>query len=760
MVDAGIVRKVIDSIEDKKDYIQIVMGILGAIKYDVYANIKIEITIDDNSVTINDKNIGYKIDTQKSVYLIASDLFYHVTQLISGNAIENVTITDTNMFETIKEDLTDDVKKVVNNYDPHKILGDQVPPVSQQSMQVPSFIPRDDKQLFIGRVCELMNKYGDELPIKEHKGFKNLGNKSCINTGMQCLNACPEFVAWLMFLKDNTPQTDKDTKLIENLIHVFDVMRGGNITLDDNEIKTIQGYIEFPPESTYSGYDFIVGVVDRLKKITITNNTTTISSIIFNLRDSKHNNSQFIEKEIKMESILNSIVNSYNDFSFDLTKNMSSPSCIIMFELQDDSTNKNKTDLGSMRTRLIENVTLKIGEDDNEYNYDYELVAMSMFNPSIGECGLAYAKHDNKWWEFNDDHVKSIDTFESINGTLFPSTLFYRLKYSCPPPISQQSTHQPSSIPVAQKSSQQTNTSRSQEAKQQNDQSSQAPFIGQVCELMKQYGDKLPIRDTPKGLAQLGNTCYLNTGMQCLNACPIFFAWVLYLQNNSVDNEIVNNVIHLIKVMRGIEKIDKDTIINIQDELGLTQGDQNCSANFVMDLIKKIEGKDTINSSSKQIEDTTTSNSILLIVQGNFYLLQNGYTISNIVVSSALTDISNVIQYPLIIMFNINDPKSYEDNSIINLEYFKGIQIETLQYVDYRYDLVAMSMHSGSGNAGHYVAYAKHDNKWWCFDDNTVTPIEIKNNDLLQSLIDRSLNFIPTVFFYSLNCTSLESISV
>jgi ubiquitin C-terminal hydrolase len=739
MVDAGIVRKVIDSIEDKKDYIQIVMGILGAIKNDVYANIKIEITIDDNSVTINGTNIGYKIDTQKSVYLIASDLFYHVTQLISGNAIENVTITDTNMFETIKEDLTDDVKKVVNNYDPHKILGDQVPQVSQQSMQVPSFIPRDDKQLFIGRVCELMNKYGDKLPIStEPKCLANSGNKGCINTGMQCLNACPEFVAWLMYLKDNVkPQSDEDAKLIENLIHIFNVMRG-NIELDDNKIKTIHEYIKFPPASTYSGYDFIVGVVNRLEKITITNNTTTISSIIFNLRDSKHNNSQFIEKEIKMESILNSIVNSYNDFSFDLTKNMSSPTCIIMFELQ-ECINKNKTDLGSMRTRLIENVTLNIGEDDNEYKYDYELVAMSMFNPSIGECDLAYAKHDNKWWEFNDEHVKSIDTFESIDGTLFPSTLFYRLKYSCPSPVSQQSTHRPSSIPATQKSSQQT---AHREAKQQNDQSLQAPF---VCKLMNEYGTKLPITTENKGLAQsdqLRNTCYLNTAMQCLNACPEFVAWLMFLKdkvNPSSDEEanLIDNLIHVFDAMRGNTELDASKITTIQTDLGLQPGNQDCSANFINLLINELE---TI---SKSIDVSSIISNIII---------PNLRTelASELHMEGILKDVltSQNLTLSCIIMFNINDPKTTTTNPI-RLSYMKNNKIESLELnIDehtYNYELVAMSMHSPSDIGGHYVAYAKHNDAWWQFNDATVS-----NNVTFSSITDE---FNPTVLFYRLKYT-------
>jgi len=110
MVDADIVKKVIDSNPNKP--INIAIGIFNEIKHK-YPNI--QIGIDNNNITINDRVIGYKINTTKHCNLIASDLFYHITQIIADPTIQHVTITNENMFDTIKE-LPANLKNVINTY--------------------------------------------------------------------------------------------------------------------------------------------------------------------------------------------------------------------------------------------------------------------------------------------------------------------------------------------------------------------------------------------------------------------------------------------------------------------------------------------------------------------------------------------------------------------------------------------------------------------------------------------------------------------
>lgn len=36
---------------------------------------------------------------------------------------------------------------------------------------------------------------------------------------------------------------------------------------------------------------------------------------------------------------------------------------------------------------------------------------------------------------------------------------------------------------------------------------------------------------------------------------------------------------------------------------------------------------------------------------------------------------------------------------------------------DERYELFAMTVHVGNPESGHYVAYAKRDHVWYCFND-------------------------------------------
>ncbi|XP_023248211.1 ubiquitin carboxyl-terminal hydrolase 47 isoform X2 [Copidosoma floridanum] len=69
-----------------------------------------------------------------------------------------------------------------------------------------------------------------------------------------------------------------------------------------------------------------------------------------------------------------------------------------------------------------------------------------------------------------------------------------------------------------------------------------------------------------------------------------------------------------------------------------------------------------------------------------------------------------------------NGLSAYNDIDKMREHYAKAIG-------PYIYELFCIMIHSGSANGGHYYAYIKdfRNNKWWCFDDQRVSPITEKD---------------------------------
>jgi len=286
---------------------------------------------------------------------------------------------------------------------------------------------------------------------------------------------------------------------------------------------------------------------------------------------------------------------------------------------------------------------------------------------------------------------------------------------------------------------------------------------------------RLSKSDRPIGLERnedLQNTCYLNTGMQCLNACPLFVAWVSSLQNNDDDAEFVQNVIYIIKVMRGIE-FEKDKIIitikSIQNSLSLTPGDQECSSVLIDNLINKLSNVSSNINIINTFELPTTN--LRYFICGydndgnNINDLQTNYEFEynnpNKLKMKYIVNqmIENDKNYKLSCIIVINIVRNNEDNkNPINLNQlmighagcpydYRGININEFKILNHKYELVAMSIYqpgASGGESGHYFAYAKHNGTWWKLDDMTVSKIEKFDE------ID-----CPSALFYSLDCTNI-----
>jgi ubiquitin C-terminal hydrolase len=65
------------------------------------------------------------------------------------------------------------------------------------------------------------------------------------------------------------------------------------------------------------------------------------------------------------------------------------------------------------------------------------------------------------------------------------------------------------------------------------------------------------------------------------------------------------------------------------------------------------------------------------------------------------------------------------------------------------YSSYAMIEHHGCSRGGHYISYAKHNNQWLCYDDNSVSPTStdsIVNNDTYVVLLTRKEYSNPSLF--------------
>jgi hypothetical protein len=247
---------------------------------------------------------------------------------------------------------------------------------------------------------------------------------------MQCLNACPEFVAWVLSLMDSRNEYDKT--FVSNVIHIIQVMRGVSVELKTDIITQLQDKLNFTPGEDDCSGDFINKLITKLQENTESINV--LSNVIVIIEHV--NNTLFDTKdEIEMNVFLNTIIIANGDY-------FTSPPLIIMFTMHDG---------GSENPVTIERLSAKglfiFNENENEHEnvnltignitYNYELVAMSVHikikqndNDYIAvDHYTAYAKHNGVWWKFDDKSSLTV-TVKDMKGT--PSILFYRYRYTCP----------------------------------------------------------------------------------------------------------------------------------------------------------------------------------------------------------------------------------------------------------------------------------------------------------------------------------------
>ena len=266
-----------------------------------------------------------------------------------------------------------------------------------------------------------------------------------------------------------------------------------------------------------------------------------------------------------------------------------------------------------------------------------------------------------------------------------------------------------------------------------------------------------------KGFNNIGNTCYLNAGLQLLirntELCKVILNYsdksiilnkisiIILEYNNNKDNNSINPY----EIKRIVE--ERQNIFN-----GFRQQDSTEFIIYLLDIIDEEIKK--INSNSKEIENIFEIN-LNVRIKCKFINCLEVYNIKekNNFLFLNITDNCNTLDdcYREFKSSNMLD----EDNQyfckkcdtkrvaskryqiidwpnylLINLKRFNQInnQIKESKPIDipmfwrHNMELIGVVIHSGSVSSGHYIYIGKEQNKWYLFNDNQVT--EIFENDI------------------------------
>jgi ubiquitin C-terminal hydrolase len=271
-----------------------------------------------------------------------------------------------------------------------------------------------------------------------------------------------------------------------------------------------------------------------------------------------------------------------------------------------------------------------------------------------------------------------------------------------------------------------------------------------------------------KGFINIGNTCYLNSGLQMLIQNKNLCEMILKYMNSSPLLKIIGNFIneYYSEGDRAINPIRIKQLIQGRQSIfsGYQQQDSTEFIIYLLDLIdeeiKKIDKQNKglyplfgieFNSRIKcklreclKINNTKEFNNILLLdidsntksLEDAYHKLKSGekldgdnkYFCDNCKekrIASKRTSIENWPNFLFIWLKRFNQTGRFFSKNAQKIE----IPLK------WRHDnyLQGAVIHSGSLNGGHYVYVGKHDDKWYLFNDSHIS--EINNLDYLNELL-------------------------
>lgn len=265
-----------------------------------------------------------------------------------------------------------------------------------------------------------------------------------------------------------------------------------------------------------------------------------------------------------------------------------------------------------------------------------------------------------------------------------------------------------------------------------------------------------------KGLNNLGNTCYLNAGLQMLiqniDLCNII---IKYSNQSLILNKISNFIIEYHNEQPGIiSPIEIKEIIQQRQVIfdGYEQHDSSefiiCLLNLVDEEIKKIDSnlneidnlfginmnvriKCKYNTCLKIFNNKEKNNFLILDIKDNCDTIDELYR--NFKTSDLLTN-DNQYYCENCKMKRIASKRyqvmEWPDNLIIILKRFKqngSFITKQSQHIDidllwrHGMSLVSAVIHYGNINGGHYVNISKISNEWYLFNDGNISVIQTEN---------------------------------
>ena len=270
---------------------------------------------------------------------------------------------------------------------------------------------------------------------------------------------------------------------------------------------------------------------------------------------------------------------------------------------------------------------------------------------------------------------------------------------------------------------------------------------------------------SPRGLQNLGNTCYLNTVLQCLFHCHDLTEKISMLSLPSPLSDEYQNL-----TLEGTSFLDGTAIrptkfIQILAQICPKFGgyQQQDSHELLIFLLEKLESEtkiifdlfkgklcssiinEELSFESKTYEDFTCLSLEIPKDQTSIYDCLNSYTKTEILSgNNAFNHLGKLIQVEkrltldklpnnLIIHLKRFEFTSSNRGKINTLVSFPIIDLDLSSYNHGKYDLYAIANHSGGLSGGHYYAYCldSFENKWYTFNDSSVS--SISSEDLVTS---------------------------